>query len=189
MVVGDGAVGKTCLVDAYGQNGFPSTYVPTVAKNFENKVEYQGKEVTLDIWDTGGQEEFRSVRPVSYNGADVFIVCFAVDEKPSLENACNKWLKELEETGPRNVARVLCCTKVDLRDQDPNNEKFISDSEGEAASTNYRFLSYVECSAITFKDCDTVFAEAVRTASLVKSLEPDQKSGAGKQKECSCTTF
>ena len=150
VVVGDGAVGKTCLVDAYGQNGFPSTYVPTVAKNFENKVEYLGKEVTLDIWDTGGQDEFKSVRPVSYNGADVFIVCFAVDMRTSLENACNKWLKELEETGPRNVARVLCCTKVDKRSSDPENPEMVKDNEGEEASTNYRFLSYVECSAITF---------------------------------------
>ena len=147
VVVGDGAVGKTCLVDAYGNNGFPNQYVPTVAKNYENNVEYDGQNYTLDIWDTGGQEEFRSVRPVSYNGADVFIVCFAVNERNSLENACGKWLKELEDTGPRNVARVLCCTKKDLREGAESNKDMVTTEEGNEKCNNYRFLSYVECSA------------------------------------------
>ena len=115
VVVGDGAVGKTCLVDAYGKNGFPSEYVPTVAKNFESKIEYKGKQIALDIWDTGGQEEFKGIRPVSYLGADVIIVCFAIDEPKSLENACSAWLKELNEAAPKNVARILVGTKSDLR--------------------------------------------------------------------------
>ena len=121
VVVGDGAVGKTCLVTAYGSNGFPSTYVPTVATNFENKVEWEGKTITLDIWDTGGQDEFKPVRVVSYANTDVFIFCFSCDQKSSLDNACNKWMKEIEDMGPKNCAKILCLTKKDKREQDPHN--------------------------------------------------------------------
>ena len=131
VVVGDGAVGKTCLVDAYGRNGFPSEYVPTVAKNFETKSEYKGKQISLDIWDTGGQAEFKQIRPVSYQGADVIIVCFAVNDRKSLTNACTAWLRELNDDAPKNAARILCCTKMDLRDGDNNEEEPISRDEGD----------------------------------------------------------
>ena len=54
MVVGDGAVGKTCLITAYGENRFPSDYVPTVSDTYGGKVEYGEKEIELSIWDTAG---------------------------------------------------------------------------------------------------------------------------------------
>jgi len=115
VFVGDGAVGKTCLVTAYGENGFPQKYVPTVAKNFDSKCEYDGKAVALDIWDTSGQDEFKALRAISYNGADVIVVCFSLIEKTSLANACNKWLQEIKDTGPRDVAKILVGCKSDLR--------------------------------------------------------------------------
>ena len=111
VVVGDGAVGKTCLVTSYGKNGFISEYVPTVATNFESKIEYEGRTIALDIWDTGGQDEFREVRKTTYAKADVFIFCFAVDQETSLTNACSKWMKEIESAGSTNAAKILCCTK------------------------------------------------------------------------------
>ena len=54
VVVGDGAVGKTCLITAYGEDKFPSEYVPTVSDTYEGPTEYEGKEVQLKIWDTAG---------------------------------------------------------------------------------------------------------------------------------------
>ena len=134
VVVGDGAVGKTCLVDAYGKNGFPSEYVPTVAKNFESKIEYKGKQIALDIWDTGGQEEFKAIRPVSYQGANVIIVCFAVNDRKSLENACSAWKRELNDDAPKNVAKILVCTKCDLRGGSNPDSEIITTEEGEAKS-------------------------------------------------------
>ena len=148
VFVGDGAVGKTCLVTAYGENGFPQKYIPTVAKNFDNKCEYDGKSVALDIWDTGGQDEFKAVRPLSYNGADAIVVCFNLVEKVSLTNACNKWLDEIKNSGPRNVAKILVGCKSDLRmDEDPNH---VSWEDGSKMANDYKFLSYVECSALLF---------------------------------------
>ena len=116
VVVGDGAVGKTCLITAYGENRFPTEYIPTVSDTYEGPCEYEGREVALKIWDTAGQEEFKAVRPVAYNDADCFVVCLSLADKDTLKNACNKWKKELTQLGPKNCPKVLVGTKKDLRD-------------------------------------------------------------------------
>ncbi|KAG2387154.1 hypothetical protein C9374_001486 [Naegleria lovaniensis] len=57
VVVGDGAVGKTCLVKVFVDNKFPEGYVPTVFENTYLIQEYRGFKVNLGIWDTAGQED------------------------------------------------------------------------------------------------------------------------------------
>ena len=116
VVVGDGAVGKTCLITAYGTSNFPDEYVPTVSDTYEGPCTYEGTEVDLKIWDTAGQHEFAAVRPVAYNDAHCFVVCFDLSKKDTLENACTTWKKELVSAGPRNCPKILCGTKSDLRD-------------------------------------------------------------------------
>ena len=89
--------------------------MPTVATNYTNKIEYDGKNYTCEIWDTGGQAEFEHMRRVTYAETDVFIVCFDISDETSLENACEMWKKELENLGPKRCAKILCGTKGDLR--------------------------------------------------------------------------
>ena len=54
VVIGDGAIGKTCMVTVFGSNKFPGVYTPTVAAQYESTVEFEGQEYVLNIWDTSG---------------------------------------------------------------------------------------------------------------------------------------
>ena len=135
MVVGDGKVGKTSLITAYGEDRFPEEYIPTVADNYKGKVEVENDEIDLTIWDTAGQDEFSDLRPLSYNNADVFVICFSLSDKESLDNAVDKWKKEIFHLGPsKDIPIVLCGTKSDLRDEcNNNNLKSYKNDKGEVS--------------------------------------------------------
>ncbi|EOX90797.1 RAC-like GTP binding protein 5 isoform 3, partial [Theobroma cacao] len=84
-----------------------------------------GSTVNLGLWDTAGQEDYNRLRPLSYRGADVFILAFSLISKASYENVSKKWIPELKHYAP-GVPIVLVGTKLDLRD----DKQFFIDHPG-----------------------------------------------------------
>ncbi|RVX18448.1 Rac-like GTP-binding protein ARAC10 [Vitis vinifera] len=111
VTVGDGAVGKTCMLICYTSNKFPSDYIPTVFDNFSANVVAEGTTVNLGLWDTAGQEDYNRLRPLSYQGADVFILAFSLVSRASYENVLKKWIPELQHFAP-GIPIVLVGTKL-----------------------------------------------------------------------------
>ncbi|QLQ82276.1 hypothetical protein HG537_0H00370 [Torulaspora globosa] len=173
VVVGDGAVGKTCLLISYTTNQFPADYVPTVFDNYAVTVMIGDEPYTLGLFDTAGQEDYDRLRPLSYPSTDVFLVCFSVISPPSFENVKEKWFPEVHHHCP-GVPCLIVGTQIDLRDDKVIIEKLqrqrlrpISPEQGERLARELRAVKYVECSALTQRGLKNVFDEAI-----VAALEP-----------------
>eukprot|EP01084_Bolivina_argentea_P118475 210204_1 len=119
VCVGDGAIGKTSLLISYQSNEFPTAHVPTIFENvtIEKTIEINGKEsaISLDLWDTAGQEQFDRLRILAYRNTDIFLLCFSVVSKTSFQNMEHKWIPEIKNHAP-NALILLVGTKSDLKD-------------------------------------------------------------------------
>merc|ERR1712117_150514 len=180
VVVGDGAVGKTCLLISYTTNAFPGEYIPTVFDNYSANVMVDGKPINLGLWDTAGQEDYDRLRPLSYPQTDVFLVCFAVISEASFNNVKQKWVPEVSHHAP-GVPILLIGTKSDLRgDTDLVNrlsqegKKLVTQQQAEDLVKEIHAHKYVECSALTQENLKVVFDDAIRAALYKK---PKKKKG------------
>jgi len=183
VVVGDGCVGKTCLLVSYCDNCFPEEHVPTVFDNKSTVVLFDGKPVNLNIWDTAGQEDYARLRPLSYPSSDAFLVVFSITSRNSFNNVTAKWLPELAHHAP-GVPFVLVGTKKDLRD-DPASlahcekmgKPMVTKEEAEKMAKKLGAYGYVECSALYMEGITDVFDTALRAA----------KKGSVPKKRNKCT--
>ncbi|XP_033732152.1 rho-related protein racA-like [Pecten maximus] len=160
VTVGDGAVGKSCLLISYATNAFPSEYVPTVFDNYSANVMVDGKAVNVALWDTAGQEDYDRLRPLSYPQTDVFFLCFSVESRASLMNVTDKWVPEIRHFCSDTPIVVVAC-KIDLRHTSLRD--VVTYEEGSKVAKDLG-LRYQETSALTqagLKDC---FDNAIREA-------------------------
>lgn len=165
VVVGDGAVGKTSLLISYSTGAFPTEYLPTVFENYTAQMKREGGLVLLHLWDTAGQEDYDRLRPLSYPGADVVLLCFSTISRASYEAIKEKWAPEIHHYIP-TIPKILVGTKIDLRESktpDPNTNKFdpVTKEQGEQMAKEVSCVKYMEVSSKTGVGLNDIFQEAV----------------------------
>lgn len=181
VILGDGACGKTSLLNVFTRGYFPKVYEPTVFENYIHDIFVDNKHITLSLWDTAGQEEFDRLRSLSYSDTDTIMLCFSVDSHDSLENVQHKWVGEIADHC-EDVKLVLVALKCDLRNDDnddnttTNNNgrnELISYEEGLAMAKKIGALRYLECSAKLNKGVNEAFTEATRVVLTSDSKRND----------------
>ncbi|KAL6042728.1 Rho GTPase [Balamuthia mandrillaris] len=190
VVVGDGAVGKTCALISYTENKFPKEYVPTVFDNYEAQILVEGQEVKFSLWDTAGQEGYARIRTLSYPKTDIFLLCFSVVNPYSFENVKETWLPELKHYCP-NVPIILVGTKIDLRDDPKTLEELaksgkapITPEAGQKMAAEIKAIKYLECSALTRKGLKNVFDNALTAVVCSENRGAAAAPAAANKRKC-----
>jgi len=181
VVVGDGTVGKTCMLISYTTDSFPGEYVPTVFDNYSAPMVCDGVPVSLGLWDTAGQEDYDRLRPLSYPQTDVFLICFSVVSPSSFENVTSKWCPEIKHHCPDSPI-LLIGTKIDLREDkealqalSEHGQAPLKREQGQKLANKIRAIKYLECSALTQRGLKQVFDEAVRCVLRPQPVRKRQK--------------
>ena len=170
VIVGDGAIGKTCLLISFTTKAFPGEYIPTIFDNYSAKMLVDRKLINLGLWDTAGQEDYDRLRPLSYPQTDVFIIAFSIVNPASFENVRAKWYPETAHHC-NDVPRILIGLKSDLRNDRETIEKLkdkrlapITYPQGLTMAKDINAVKYMECSALTTNGLKHVFHEAILAA-------------------------
>jgi small GTP-binding protein len=139
---GDHSCQKPTLLTTYTTKQYPSDYAPTVFDNYSACVLLDGKQVTLCLWDTAGQEDYDRVRPLAYPSTDVFVLCFLLSDRMSLENIKAKWYPELREHAP-GIPVLLAGLGLNEW-EGKRNESIVAKAEGEALKEEIKVNFYVD---------------------------------------------
>ena len=114
VLVGSAHTGKTSIVNRFVYGEFsPHTMPSTQPAFFQKKVNYNGEEFTLEIWDTAGQEQYHALSPMYYRDADAGIVVFDLTDTNSFTK-CKQWVTELRQARGDSIVIELAGNKSDL---------------------------------------------------------------------------
>ena len=157
IVIGDAGVGKSCLTNRAAKDKFLSDYSPTVgfefltfSTNIDNKI------IKLQIWDTCGQEVYRSLITNFYRNASLAMMVYAINSRESFFHI-NQWLKEVRLQSHPDVKIILIGNKSDLE-----NERVVTTEEARKFKEENQILYFEETSAKSGLNTKEVFAEAAR---------------------------
>ena len=126
VLLGDSGVGKTCLISRFISGQFDANVNSTNGASYASKkVEYPnlGKTLVLDIWDTAGQEKYKSLTKFFYKDAAMVILVYDITRKESYDNLKNFWYKEIQEYGEKDIVLGIAGNKSDLYDEEAVPEK------------------------------------------------------------------
>ncbi|MCQ2818463.1 MAG: GTP-binding protein [archaeon] len=155
IVIGDSGVGKSCISNKAVKNIFEDNYNATIGFEFFTfNMKLNDEVIKLQIWDTCGQELYRSLITNFYRNSSLAILVYSVTDKDSFRHLDN-WIKELKNYSNPDVKMFLIGNKVDLE-----NERDVLYEDGEKYAKDYEFNVFMETSAKTGLNTKDLFIKA-----------------------------
>lgn len=153
VLFGKASVGKTSLVDRFINNKFQADYISTLGYNvYEKQVIHEKMQISLMIYDIGGQEQFRELRKRYAQGANTAIIVFDITNRESY-NAVPNWRQDLKLFAGE-IPFIIIGNKVDLEDS-----RQVSNEEAMQLSFQLGALDFFETSAKTGEKVDEAFIQ------------------------------
>ncbi|KAK8935097.1 Ras-related protein RABC1 [Platanthera zijinensis] len=154
LLIGDSGVGKSSLLVSFISNHVDDLS-PTIGVDFKIKHFMVGdKKLKLTIWDTAGQEKFRTLTSSYFRNTQGIILVYDVSERETFSNLSEVWAKEIElYSTNQDCIKMLVGNKVDKE-----GERVVTKEEGSAFAQEYGCV-FLECSAMTRENVEKCFEE------------------------------
>ena len=176
VFLGEGKVGKTSIILRYVRNQFSENYQKTTQAAFHSKrLNIEGRSVTIDIWDTAGQESHRALAPMYYRDSHGAILVYDITDDGSFSKVCD-WIKELRKM-VGDIPLCIVGNKTDL-------EKYrnVTQQEAEQYSASVK-ATHFQTSAKLNKGIDEVFLDITRRMLKAAKANDKQASADSRQQE------
>ena len=120
VLLGESGVGKTCIISRYVNNTYDERSETTNGASYASRVvefERYGKSLRLDIWDTAGQEKYRSLTKFFYKDAAIAVLVYDITRRNSFDEVRKYWYEQLKTCGEKNLVIGLAGNKCDTFDK------------------------------------------------------------------------
>ena len=163
VLVGDTGVGKTSIIERYINDKYDENQKTTLVSSYTFKkidIKKYNKSVSLDIWDTAGQEVYRSLSKNFYLNASIGILVYDISRKASFESIRDYWYEQLKTFGEEKMIFDVVGNKTDLfqREEVPENE---ARNFAKSINAGFHLVSCKDCVGIKdlFEDCGRKYLE------------------------------
>ncbi len=156
IIIGDAAVGKSNILLRYIQGDFREEYQLTIGVEFGAKnIDIGNKKFRIQVWDTAGQENYRSITRAYYKNSVCAILVYDISNRETFDHISN-WIEDCISQSPKTVFMVLVGNKSDLEDN-----RQVTFEEGQEMAKNNNLI-FFETSAKTGKNVDKIFEDSAQ---------------------------
>jgi Ras-related protein Rab-6A len=155
IFVGDQGTGKTCILNRFATNQFDEQYQTTIGLDFQSKnVSIHDQDVRLLLYDTAGQEKFRSLIPMYIRESNIILLVYDITRKESFDNI-PRWFSDVLNIKSNEAIYVLVGNKIDLKDQ-----RKVTYNEGKKLADEKNII-FEEVSAKTGENFEELFRDKI----------------------------
>ena len=165
IIVGNAVVGKPNNSYRFSKGLFAEEYKATVGMDFAFKnITVRDKNIKIQIWDTAGQECFKSISRGYYKSSVCGLIVYDITSRESFNNV-STWVEECQNNGPRTITLVLVGNKSDLEEN-----RLVKYEEGEELANRYN-MKFYETSAFNGNNIDKLFYDT--TEIILTNMDND----------------